>query len=488
MPREFQQDGDLQFQGFQTFTNSAAFDPNKGIVEYLENMRIDEGVLRPRKGMRYVGSTGVNCNFATSGGDGSANKWDYIYLWGSDNVVRKMNSVNGQVTVVSGNVRTILPVGGTGYRAPAAIEAAQANYWSGSYDFTCAEHIIGRTVYAKYDQVWFSLYGGIQPFDPDTVSLCQNTRDYINALHYSETTRKLMAFGPRSMYAIEPNISTISALDGKVNETNFHKVQLLSAHEGCIAPDSVDECGGKIFFVGLNGLFALPIDFKWIEGQGPESLRINNYFEGNTKLSTASGAAANGRYYLSFSYGNSDTNNTVLVINPLLPNLFESIDTYNVQFKHMVVARNYDGKPKVCGVTYDGKVYMLDENDFDSSDALDSNQNIYPATRTKVVSTVRTRNYMFKTHMDKRYDAVTVYLENSLNASIDINFITINPDSSTNIDTSTNIASSSVVRRALAAKKSMGAKVELKIKSGFPSIYSIMVDASVPGRSIFSVL
>lgn len=471
MPREFHQDGELNFQGFQTFPNSAGFDPNKGMLEYIENMRIDEGVLRPRQGAKLHATTGVACEFACAGHGPS----DCIYLWGSDGAVRKVDAATGAVTTLSSATRAYKKVGGNGYQTAASIEAASVGDWNGSYDFTSAENVLGRMAYAKNDQIWFSLYGGVQPFNPDTLSLVQSTYDPIQALHYSETTRRLVALGKRSMYVIEPAISAITVQDSKVSQDNFHKVQLLSAHEGCMAPDSVDETGGKIFFMGYNGVYALPIDFKWIEGQGPETLKLHDMFEDRDPavLQKASGAAANGRYHLSFAGVGSTENDRVLVINPLLPNLFESIDVYPVGFKHMVTARYHDGIPHVFGVTADGRVFVT------QSEATDNG--------TPVVAKFRTRNYMFTTHLDKRYDAVCVHMDTKGSTDTEIRFITVNPDSNTVLDRVTGNAGTTV-RRALAAKKSMGGKIEVVVNSGRPSFYSVMLDASVAGRSIFSVL
>ena len=472
MPREFQQDGDLSFQGFQTFPNSAAFDPNKGLLEYIENMRIDEGVLRPRQGALLHATTGVNCTHATAGHGAD----DAIYLWGSDGKVRRVPTMTATPTITqlpTAN-RAYLPVGGLGYTKPAAIEAAEAASWSGDYNFTSAEYVLGRLAYAKNDQIWFSLYGGVQPFNPDTLSLVQGTYDPIQALHWSDTQRTLIALGKRSIYKIDPALPAVTASDKPPTQDHFHKVQLLSAHEGCMAPDSVDESGGNIYFMGYNGVYALPLNWQWKEGQGPATLPLHNYFEDRDPavLQKASGAAANGRYHLSFADVGSTENNKVLVINPLLPNLFESIDVYPVGFKHLVTCRYVDGIPRVFGITADGRVFALQASTTDNS--------------SPIVAKFRTRNYMFKTHLDKRYDAVTVHMDTNGSTNTDINFITLNPDSTSTIDkVSGNIGTT--VRRALAAKKSMGGKVEVVVNSGRPTFYSVMVDASVSGRSIFSV-
>jgi hypothetical protein len=211
-----------------------------------------------------------------------------------------------------------------------------------------------------------------------------------------------------------------------------------------------------------------------MEGQGPASLPLNNYFENRDPavLQKASGAAANGRYHLSFADVGSTENNKVLVINPLLKNLFESIDVYPVNFKHLVTCRYTDGIPHVFGVTTDGRVFVLQVNSTDNG--------------TPIVSKFRTRNYMFKTHLDKRFDSVTVQMDTNGSVEADINFITVNPDSTSTIDKVSGNPGTTV-RRALAAKKSMGGKVEVVVNSGRPAFYSVMVDASVSGRSIFSV-
>lgn len=473
MPREFQQDGDLSFQGFQTFPNSAAFDPNAGILEYIENMRIDEGILRPRQGALLHATTGVNCTYATAGHGVD----DAIYLWGSDGKVRRVPTMTTTPTITQLPTlsRAYLPVTGLGYTKPAAIEAAEAASWSGDYNFVTAEYVLGRLAYAKNDQIWFSLYGGVQPFNPDTLSLVQGTYDPIQALHWSNRTRQLLALGKRSIYRVKPALPAVTASDNRPpSQEHFHEVELLSAQEGCIAPDSVDEVGGNIFFMGYNGIYAMTIDYRWTEGQGPASTVIQNYFENRDPavLAKASGAAADGRYHIAFADVGSTENNKVLVINPLLKNLFESVDVYPVGFKHLVTCRYVDGIPRVFGVTADGRVFALEVNSTDNG--------------TPIAARFRTRNYMFKTHLDKRYDAVSVHMETNGSTDTDINFITLNPDSTSTIDKVSGNPGTTV-RRALAAKKSMGGKVEVVVNSGRPAFYSVMVDASVSGRSIFSV-
>ena len=87
--------------------------------------------------------------------------------------------------------------------------------------------------------------------------------------------------------------------------------------------------------------------------------------------------------------------------------------------------------------------------------------------------------------MDKRYEAVLVKLDTKGSANVEIYFKSINPDGSHLLD-SLNGNVGGAVRRALAGKKCSGCSVEVVVKSGFPLIYSVMVDGSIAGRSIFN--
>jgi hypothetical protein len=66
-----------------------------------------------------------------------------------------------------------------------------------------------------------------------------------------------------------------------------------------------------------------------------------------------------------------------------------------------------------------------------------------------------------------------------------MNFISVNPDGKWLMDKfSANLGTA--VRRALTNKKSMSGKLEIVVKSGRPCIYSIGLEASIVGKSIFS--
>ena len=213
MPREFQQDGEVSFGGFNSFPNSASFEQGKGTLEMCENMRIDAGVMRPRRGALKVKDPFVtDVAYAAAA---RTNNGDRIYIFQADGVVKSINCSNPSASPVTiTGVRAFNKVSGQGYNALAAVEAAQTTNWDGVTTFTSACNVLERLAYAKNDQVWFTTYGGVQPFDPDTVSLVLNTHDAILKLHYSSVTRKLYTFGSSSIYEIEPNLSVAGSVDG----------------------------------------------------------------------------------------------------------------------------------------------------------------------------------------------------------------------------------------------------------------------------------
>lgn len=474
MPREFQQDGETSFGGFNSFPNSAAFDPQKGILESSINMRIDAGVMRPRMGcVRIKGPSAVQ--YAAS----STGLHDQIHLFYSNGSITSVttDTAGYPETYRGSGSNAFLKVAGQGYQTLGSIEAAQG--WGvvssvNEYDFTSCCNVVGRMAYSKGDQIWFSLFGGIKPFNPDTVSLTLGTYDEIHKLHYSNVTRKLYAFCDAGIYEIEPALSAMSVQDARPNEQFFHKVRLLSAQEGIAAKDTVGETNGTILWLNNGGINKIDLGKGMVEGELPITIPVHDIFGGRTHVQLAGCTAVGlqGRYYIAYPDVGSTSNTNVLVVNTALPAAFESIDRYPFAINHLLKARDETGVPHVYAVASDGAIYKLDEGDTDNG--------------TAIQASFRTRNYNFRTDMDKRYDAVMLNMDTKGPVNMEMRFLTMNPESSTVIDRlTTNVGTS--VRRALAGKKSSGAKVEVVVNSGRPYFYSVSVDASVAGRSIFNI-
>jgi hypothetical protein len=473
MPREFQQDGEVAFGGFASYPNSASLDPQKGILTQCTNMRIVEGVMTPRLGMQKAHNDVVagTADYAASSCGSNA---DYIYVWKNSVLSRYCTTNPSGLQIVPNGPRPYRQVRGQGYQTLGTVEASNAASWSGEYDFNACTNILGRMAYAKNDQIWVSLFGGIQPFNGDTISLVQGTYDKVQAIHYSNQVRKLYAFGTRSVYEVTFGLPSMSLETGKPTADYFHKANLLTSQEGILAKDSVGEVAGQIFYLGHDGIYSIDMSKGFVEGQGPISNPIEDVLQNvpAAEMQKAVATTFMGRYYLLLPNQTNYALDRILVINPLLPSMFESVDTYGVEFKSIMTARNQNGVLCLWAVGKDGDIYQLENGANDDG--------------VQFQSSFKTRNYNFRTDFEKRYDACTLTLDTKGQAEVDFYFNAINPDGRMTLD-QLNGNVGHAVRRALAGKKSVGAMLEVVVKSGRPLFYSCTVDGSIAGRSIFNV-
>lgn len=473
MPREFQQDGEVAFGGFASYPNSASLDPQKGMLTQCKNVRIVEGVLTPRLGSVRVHNDVVSGD-ATYAASSCGSLADYIYVWKNGTLSRYCTTAPLGMQLVPNGPRPYRQVRGQGYQTLATVEASNATNWTGEYDFTACTNVLGRLAYAKNDQVWLSLFGGIQPFNGDTVSLVQGTYDKVQAIHYSNAARKLFVFGARSVYDVTLGLPSMSLEAGKPSAEYFHKVNLLTSQEGILAKDSVAEVAGQVFYLGHDGIYAVNLEKGFVEGQGPVSNTIEDVLQDvpAAEMQKAVGVAFMGRYYLLLPNKENYALDRILVINPLLPSMFESVDSYPFEMKSIMTARNEQGVLCLWAVGKDGDVYRLETGLNDNGTAFEAS--------------FKTRNYNFRTDFEKRYDACTLTLDTKGPAQVDFYFIPMNPDGRILLD-QLNGNVGHAVRRALAGKKSVGAMLEVVVKSGRPLFYSCTVDGSIAGRSIFNV-
>jgi len=236
----------------------------------------------------------------------------------------------------------------------------------------------------------------------------------------------------------------------------------------------VGEVAGQIFYLGHDGIYAIDMSKGFVEGQGPISNPIEDVLQNvpAAEMQKAVATTFMGRYYLLLPNQTNYALDRILVINPLLPSMFESVDTYGVEFKSIMTARNQNGVLCLWAVGKDGDIYQLENGANDDG--------------VQFQSSFKTRNYNFRTDFEKRYDACTLTLDTKGQAEVDFYFNAINPDGRMTLD-QLNGNVGHAVRRALAGKKSVGAMLEVVVKSGRPLFYSCTVDGSIAGRSIFNV-
>jgi hypothetical protein len=267
----------------------------------------------------------------------------------------------------------------------------------------------------------------------------------------------------------------MSLENGQPEQSHFHKVNRICSMDGILAKNSVAEVMGQVFWLGHGGIHMADADKGMLDGTPSISLPIQDQFDGipAAEMQKAVGMAYDGRYYLLLPNKTDYKLNRILIVDPSLEGKFESYDDYGTkEFVSICAIRNSAGVLKPYAVGKDGFVYQLEVGTTDDSQ---------PYT-----GVIRTRNYNLGTELDKRYDAVLVKLDTAGQAEVDVIFKSINPEGTHVLDTF-NGTLGGTVRRALAGKKCAGCNVEVVVKSGFPLIYSVMVDGSIAGRSIFNV-
>jgi hypothetical protein len=459
MAREIKPDGDLRFEGFASFPNSAAYSPEAGILEYSENMELIEGVATPRKGSVTSATASAPVTYACSA---SSTNGDSILLWGAN---QRFNCQNGTLTSV--NLAAKVKARGQGYQDAVTMETADT-------DFTAGANIVERLVTAKGDKLNFTLYTGNQGYEPDAAYLVQGTYDEIQAI--LPDVNGMLVFGKRSIYDVKAGLGRQANLRRQPSMEVFHKIQKISSVDGLAAKDGVCRLGSNVLFMDTDGIKMAKYNgsqTSYEDGMPPISNQIEDIIGliDPSKLADVTAASIHGRAYFSLPLLGNYNKSVVLAINPYSKTPFESVYVYPYSIDILVTGRR-DGVLRLWGVNKaSGKVYLLNEGTTDSG--------------TPITSTIRSRNYMLQSHSEKKYDDFFLSLDTKGPAEVESYFISVNPDGRWLMD-KFNANLGTAVRRALANKKSMGGKIEIVVKSGKPAIYSIGIEMSLVGKSIFS--
>jgi hypothetical protein len=335
-------------------------------------------------------------------------------------------------------------------------------------DFVAGGNIVERLVTAKNDQLSFTFYGGVDPIPADNLSLVQCTYDPIQAVATSHNT--VYAFGKRSIYAVKAGMGYVAS---QKKAEAMHQVQKLSSQDGAAGPNAVAESGGIVAFFDSSGEPGIKVisGGKITEGSEPMSNMVKDIIQqvDPSRYADIHVVAHAGRFYFSLPFQNKWK---VLVINPAIKGLFESLDEYPFSPNILMVARK-DGVPRLWAFDSQLKeLHLLEQGSLDGTSSF--------------VSEIRSRSYQFRTMVDKKYDGFYVHMDNTDGAAVQIKAITVNPDSEQLIDQFSN-ASGSTIRRGLINKRAMSVKLKVVVTSGSPRILGMGVDGSMVGRSFFSI-
>lgn len=454
MAREISTEADLRFEGFSSYPNSAAFEPSS-MLEYASNIRISEGVITPRKGSTKAYTAGHNVTYAVAA---HGKTGDSILLFGAN----ERYTIDGSTHVSLPALATKRPVRGQGYADALCMESTDT-------DFVAGGNIVERLVTAKNDQLSFTFYGGVAPIPADNLSLVQCTYDPIQALVTSHNT--VFAFGKRSIYAVKAGMGYVAS---QKKQNALHQVQKLSSQDGCVGPNAVAELGGVIAFFDSNRNPGIKIisGGKIDEGAAPLSDAIKDIMlqVDSSRYAEIHAVAHAGRFYFSLPFQNKWK---VLVLNPSIKGMFESLDEYPFNPNVLMVARK-NGIPRLWAFDTQHKdLYLLEEGANDSGGG-------HPT------SEIRSRSYQFRTMVDKKYDGFYVHIDNADGAAVQIKALTVNPDSEQLLDQFSN-ASGNTIRRGLINKRAMAVKLKIIVTAGSPRILGMGVDGSMVGRSFFSI-
>lgn len=455
MAREISTEQDLRFEGFASFPNSATFDKST-LLEFASNIRIVEGVIMPRRGSSKAYTAGHNVTYAVAA-HGKAG--DSILLFGANERYTINGSTHAALPALAGK----RPVRGQGYADALCMESTDT-------DFVAGGNIVERLVTARNDQLSFTFYGGVAPIPADNLSLVQCTYDPIQAILPSQNM--IMALGKRSIYMVKAGSGFVAA--AKKTDA-LHEVSKLSSQDGCVGPNAAASSGGLVFYFDANPEPGIKMinGGKMTEGAAPLSEMIRDIMQqvDPARYSEIHAVAHAGRFYFSLPFHNKWK---VLVINPSIKGMFESLDEYPFNPNVLMVARK-DGIPRLWAFdTQHRDLYLLEEGANDSGGG-------------KPVCEIRTRSYAYQMPMvEKKYDGFYVQMDNVDGASVQIKAITVNPDSEQLLDQFNN-AYGNTIRRGLINKRAMSVKLKIVVTAGNPRILALGVDGSMVGRSFFSI-
>jgi hypothetical protein len=455
MPKEIKQDGDIRFEGFSSYPNSCTFSGDSGMLEYAENVDMLGGKVFPRMGYTLAGTATAPVTYACAA---QSSTGDSILLWGTN---QRFNCQSGTFTSV--NLASKQKARGQGYQDALTMETADT-------DFVAGGNIVERLVTAKGDKLKFTLYSGVAPYEPDSAYLVQQTYDEIQAI--IPEVNSMTILGRRSVYEVQAGLGRQANIDRKAEQVVFHKIQRLSKNDGVVGKDAWANFAGNISFLDVDGIKVFS-EGKFGEGISPISDAIYDIIKliDPAKLSEVCAVGLKNNAYYALPLLAPYNKTVVLKMNSDIKGIFESIDVYPDSIDLLCVAKK-DGISRVWGINKQyGRIYLMDNQNTDNG--------------TAVQSRIRSRNYFFATHGEKRYENCYVFMDTKGSAEVEFNFISTNPDGVWLLD-KFNDNLGTAVRRALANKKSMIGKLEIVVKSGRPHIMSIGVEASLIGRSIFS--
>lgn len=530
--REYAIDGDQGFVGVNSRDNPVSV--SKNFVSKSVNFRFDRGVASLRKGLDRLTTVaaGISIYACCTYTDSSNHELlvmavaDGLYTYNPDT-----GALSGKVTYPAGETITstdeidMYQAQGAGYVYICRGFSKTTLRWNGSY---AAGSIVIPSVssHHNYQNSRHAIYYGnrhIVQTDPNTIQVSHYLRDdawsSLDMFSINDggndrlvaltpwTLNEFVVFMRNSIFYASVGVGATAS--GDPVQMNDSYVKSLATDIGCIANGSVVQAGGGIIFLSDNGVYFLnPAGASGGQGNTPEGMRLLTISEplsapiadvieriNYNAVDKAVGIYWENRYYLAVPLDGASTNNSVLVYN-FVNKAWESVDSYPSGFdiRSFSVAKK-GSRRRLFAVDTEQGVFMMEELDYDeygSVAGLPTLPFIIPSLPispggaflpNEIQGELITRGYSFDTNRDKRFSSVQADVLIPSAASLIMQFITVNPDFTTNLITKTSTGDEDYLLRIPTRKTAHYSQVKFLTTSRRPSVRSVTVEAVVPGHN-----
>ena len=362
--REYAVDGDEGFIGLNSRDNPVNL--GKNFVSKSQNIRMDRGVARVRKGAERL-TTGAligesiygTCTYTTSTGAEliilAVSNGLFTYNPDTATLSSKINFPAGE-TIASTDDVELYQAQGIGYVYILRGFSKTVLRWDGATTID----IPGVSSHHNYPNSRHAIYYGnrhIVQTDRNTISVSHYLRDdawsNLDVFTINDgssdtlvaiapwTLNEFVIFMRNSIFYAAAGVGANASGDPAQESDSY--IKSLASDVGCIAKGSIVQAGGGILFLSDNGVYILnPAGAGNGSGNTPEGMRLLTIAEplsapiadvieriNFNAVDKAVATYFENRYYLAVPLDDSEVNNAVLVYN-FINKAWESVDTYPI--------------------------------------------------------------------------------------------------------------------------------------------------------------
>lgn len=536
--REYAVDGDQGFIGLNSRDNPVNL--SKNYVSQAQNFRMDRGVATLRKGAERLTPAGLltgktvfgSCTYTDSSGieyiilvcdsglyqfNTDAQTSSVFRAFPAGQTITSSDDVDvyqatgiGYVYIMRGFSKTTLRWDGAstivqpGVGVHTNFPNSRHGLYYGNRHIVQTDSNTIRVSHYLHDDAWSNL---------DMFSINDGSSDRLIALA-PWTLNEFVIFMRNSIFYASVGVGANAGNDAATEDNSY--IKSLATDVGCIARGSIVQAGGGIIFLSDNGVYMLnpagagnggantPEGMRLLTLSEPMSAPISDIIEriNYNYVDKAVGVYFENRYYLAVPLDSSTVNNAVLVYN-FINKSWESVDKYptNFDIKNFHVAKN-GNRRRLFAIDQNEGIFLMENLEWDELgdstgtpilddpsfklDSVGATLSASAFTPHVIEGVLVTRAYAFDTNREKRFSSVQIDTSMPVGADMDIEFITVNPDSSTVLKNFYATSDEDYLIRLPARKSGYYSKVKFTVNAYRPSIRSTTVQAIVPGQMTIS--